>query len=63
MIYLIASNIEKECRIINGKGYGAPIDEIGAIFDKDIKTLKGNYFLLDNVSGDLFQYNNTHGEW
>jgi len=60
MIFLIASNLERPIRIVNGNGLGAAVDEtkLSEMLDQDLKyPPHNNDVLLDNVSGDLFEFN------
>ena len=48
--------ILKNINVINGNGNGSKISEIFT-FTKELKSIKPIDYFLDNVTGDLYNYN------
>ncbi|EAR85528.2 hypothetical protein TTHERM_00442780 (macronuclear) [Tetrahymena thermophila SB210] len=60
LIYLIATDLERPVNIVNGAN-GDPIQSFKSI-QKDYPNGKMDYF-LDNVSGDMYQWDNEINQW
>ncbi|EGR31050.1 hypothetical protein IMG5_118860 [Ichthyophthirius multifiliis] len=62
LIFLCASNIEKNIQIVNGGDNGGKLSEIH-IMNKDLKNIQPNDYYLDNTTGDLYGFNYETNEW
>lgn len=60
LVYLSASNIEYNIRIINGNN-GGRLPEIKKLQKHCV--IKQNDYFLDNTSGDLYSFNYESSEW
>ena len=48
--------------MVNGKGKGSNLGDISKV-EKALNQLNCNDYFLNNVTGDLFQYNYEHDNW
>ena len=55
LVYICASNIDHDFKIINGKGRGDIIDR-GITIRKPLSQIEGDEYILDKITGDLFTY-------
>ncbi|KRX04502.1 hypothetical protein PPERSA_04317 [Pseudocohnilembus persalinus] len=62
LVYLYASNIERQIKIINGDGNGGKLSEMNDLQNKLYYIQPDEYF-LDNTTGDLYGYSNQSDEW
>jgi hypothetical protein len=62
LVFLSATNFERNIIIVNGNGKGGSIAELMNL-DLDLAALRHHELFLDNVTGDLYSYNYDANEW
>jgi len=62
LVFLSATNVERNVRVINGRGKGGKVADIMNI-SQSFESLKHEDLYLDNVTGDLYGYNHETSEW
>ncbi|KAL4442225.1 hypothetical protein ABPG74_009243 [Tetrahymena malaccensis] len=62
LVFLSASNMEKNINIINGNGDGGKLSDIQTT-SSNLKSIKPSDYFLDNTTGDLYGFNYETNEW
>eukprot|EP01017_Pseudomicrothorax_dubius_P028856 TRINITY_DN3459_c0_g3_i2.p1 TRINITY_DN3459_c0_g3~~TRINITY_DN3459_c0_g3_i2.p1 ORF type:complete len:607 (-),score=80.43 TRINITY_DN3459_c0_g3_i2:39-1859(-) len=63
LVFLAATNLERNVHVINGKGRGSKMGQEDVHLSKKLVELQSTDFFLDNVTGDLYNYNYDTDEW
>ena len=58
----VGFNFFQNINVINGNGKGSDLGDISKV-EKALNQLNCNDYFLNNVTGDLFQYNYEHDNW